>query len=1042
MQRPSKQGGLGINIPSPTSDMKGNNNSPNLRLDAISLKAIARIVDDKLLDRDDRLLGQVKAMLVNQSDKVPQNNNNQMDGSGFVPRSPRGSVNKSANKRPANNKSNVVEKQQQQQSQSKQAVNAFVGKAGSVVPKLSPMVPVSSKSLSAPVLPHLPQIREDDYEDPYSLKPLAALSKLPWVTNPRLDKATSSVATSSDQSAKKKMHSSAVGSLGSAGSGFVEGIKYSQCRSLVYRPTAAGDDSVGVDEVVDTSIPQATLSLNHVHAYDGDTAKHGGAVRGKNVMFVGTDRIIFPAAALVVVMDINTCAQGFFSGHSEDVTCVTIHPDRAIAASGQMGKDGRILIWDSSVIQQGVREFNAAVELLMMGGIRGVCGVNFSGDGRFLVALGIDEAHSMVVFDWATAQTVATAKVGHSDVYQMGFNPYLYVAIDRIDELKMPVSPRENQESTDSCCYTLISCGGRQIKFWTLRRTLERTSDTIVQTSGFKGRKISVPKRKQQFSVKYVLEGNPGIFPKNGTEIPEMLCFVSVGDSEAGTGSNRYMPPKSRIFTGTSSGSIYIWQQIEEAEGGKNLHSLTEYSWQPRGRLLSVVTDVHDSPVLDIDYTGMYYPSEDDEDESEVRSERLITCGKDGIANVWRMDRSGSERTLPFEHVSTVGFSEPSIGAPRCVSWDLDGCNVIVGTTGNALLQLSGDGLLGGVDQQREELQPHIFVRPLIRAHQGKIRRVASHPTEPIFATISTDRTVRLWSTNSKSQISLTRLADKASCISFTPDGTCLAIGNETGELVIVSYGALALSAAQHEEDGGSKQWQVVFRRHIAAKVSRLARPTDSSGSPPKAAGVIESASSSKKKTELTELKYSPSGDILAVGCRDNLIHLLLVKSDYKRSAVCRGHSSYIRNIDFSVDGSILQATDAVRELLFWEVASGKQINNAYKVRDMEWHTWTCAYGWPVQGIFNGAQGLPLEGDMNAACRSHDGSLLVSGGSNTVNSAVKLFRYPCIAKALPALYGGHTSPVLDVTFLADDTEVVSIGGNDATIFVWTVKVKS
>jgi WD40 repeat protein len=40
---------------------------------------------------------------------------------------------------------------------------------------------------------------------------------------------------------------------------------------------------------------------------------------------------------------------------------------------------------------------------------------------------------------------------------------------------------------------------------------------------------------------------------------------------------------------------------------------------------------------------------------------------------------------------------------------------------------------------------------------------------------------------------------------------------------------------------------------------------------------------------------------------------------------------------------------------------------------------------------------------------------------------------------MPYVYGGHTSPVLDVTFLPDDNKVVSVGGNDATIFEWDVE---
>lgn len=61
------------------------------------------------------------------------------------------------------------------------------------------------------------------------------------------------------------------------------------------------------------------------------------------------------------------------------------------------------------------------------------------------------------------------------------------------------------------------------------------------------------------------------------------------------------------------------------------MKTLTDYSWLPRGRLLSVVTDVHESPIVDIDYTGVYA----DEDDF---TERLLTCSKDGIANVWKVE--------------------------------------------------------------------------------------------------------------------------------------------------------------------------------------------------------------------------------------------------------------------------------------------------------------------------------------------------------------------------------------------------------------------
>ena len=166
------------------------------------------------------------------------------------------------------------------------------------------------------------------------------------------------------------------------------------------------------------------------------------------------------------------------------------------------------------------------------------------------------------------------------------------------------------------------------------------------------------------------------------------------------------------------------------------------------------------------------------------------------------------------------------------------------------------------------------------------------------------------------------------------------------------------------------------------------------------------------------------------------------MKDDYRRIGVCRGHSSYVRTMDFSEDGAILQAADTVRELLFWDVMSGKQIHNAASVRDVAWHSWTCGLGWPIRGIFNGSNGTAVDTEVHTVCRSRSRDLVVSGGSSGLagglHNCIKLFRYPCIDRAIPAMYGGHAATVTDVVFMANDNQVVSVGGSDSTVFVWNV----
>merc|ERR1719478_12419 len=83
-----------------------------------------------------------------------------------------------------------------------------------------------------------------------------------------------------------------------------------------------------------------------------------------------------------------------------------------------------------------------------------------------------------------------------------------------------------------------------------------------------------------------------------------------------------------------------------------------------------------------------------------------------------------------------------------------------------------------------------------------------------------------------------------------------------------------------------------------------------------------------------------------------------------------------------------LQSNCGAYELLFWDMSNGEQEPSASKVRNVDWHTWTCTLGWPVQGIWpEEADGT----DINSCVKSHNGRLLATGDDF---GAVKLFRYP------------------------------------------------
>lgn len=112
-------------------------------------------------------------------------------------------------------------------------------------------------------------------------------------------------------------------------------------------------------------------------------------------------------------------------------------------------------------------------------------------------------------------------------------------------------------------------------------------------------------------------------------------------------------------------------------------------------------------------------------------------------------------------------------------------------------------------------------------------------------------------------------MKQKASCGTFSPDGSSLAVGMMSG---------------------GVKVFKVD--------------------------GVIEQLAWCKTfNSAVKDLKYSPNGKYLAAASCDQFIDVYEVGSGYKRVSRCGGHSSTILHIDWSLGGDAIQANDQAYEV-------------------------------------------------------------------------------------------------------------------------------
>ncbi|XP_056281737.1 echinoderm microtubule-associated protein-like 1 isoform X5 [Pseudoliparis swirei] len=301
------------------------------------------------------------------------------------------------------------------------------------------------------------------------------------------------------------------------------------------------------------------------------------------------------------------------------------------------------------------------------------------------------------------------------------------------------------------------------------------------------------------------------------------------------------------------------------------------------------------------------------------------------------------------------------------------GESVLIGTTKHFVLQGSLDGE---------------FI-PITQGHTDELWGLAVHPCKPQFLTCGYDRQVCLWDSSSHQLVWTKSMEDAAQSAGFHPSGAVVAIGTHSGRWLVL--------------DSDSKDLVTVH--------------TDGN-------------------EQLSAVCYGPDGNFLAIGSHDNYIYIYAVAENgrkYSRVGKCSGHSSFITHLDWSLDSQYLVSNSGDYEILYWIPSVCKQVVSVETTRDIEWATHTCTLGFQVFGLWpDGSDGT----DINAACRSRDKSLLVTGDDF---GKVHLFSYPCSQFRAPShVYGGHSSHVTNVTFLYDDGYLVSTGGKDMSVMQWRI----
>jgi WD40 repeat protein len=167
---------------------------------------------------------------------------------------------------------------------------------------------------------------------------------------------------------------------------------------------------------IDKSAPADNLSIDYVYGYRAIDSRN-------NVFYTAkSNEIVYMTAALGIVLNTDTNTQRFFGGgdktklkgHDDDITALAVHPNKQYVATGQVGKDPLICVWE-------VKDCSLLAKFRLGKDTRAVKCLGFSKDGRYLAAVGDDNDHTVAVWEWEDSHKVASIPSGAEAILDLNF---------------------------------------------------------------------------------------------------------------------------------------------------------------------------------------------------------------------------------------------------------------------------------------------------------------------------------------------------------------------------------------------------------------------------------------------------------------------------------------------------------------------------------------------------------------------------------------------------------------------------------------------
>lgn len=704
--------------------------------------------------------------------------------------------------------------------------------------------------------------------------------------------------------------------------------------------------------------------------------------------------LVYGAGNVGVIHNLETNTQSYYTGHYDDISCMTLSKDGKFAATGCVRSTG----FDKKDAKAGAgagvskakakaaaagsgagkEEFHAVIHIwktsttpdivLSLGSgffDRAVSSVVFSSDLSYICGVGADDAHHMGMWALSGMNSSKPSAVLVADVNCLNGLPRDLKCVEWAEGLYN--TSYISKEHNAGGCDLLCSTGERHLRLWSFKRPADGSkAATASKEAMIVSKSCVIPQEKiKQF----------GESPKTWTS----ACFIKSSDGAT-----------ADLIAAGSNGIVYLWRQ---------------------GAVAAIATICKGSV------------------DSVFVKGNVVYCGGSG-GTFKILDATNLNVIAGFNYAAGSPLpsfaSDPSAKAANPFGNEEDSSQSIVGiaSSGPYIFVSTSGGRCIRIDPSN--VPPANKDTPLLTTnmstafyyHTGTINGLTQ--SNSIIATSAEDKRICLWDIDTKQLVCRYISKVNVQSIAFDGTGKLLAAGLTNSVVTIFAY-IKGLSKAAGQSHGS----QV-----------------------PYTSGLKELTFRKDAKEQINDIKFSPDGRKVAAGSGDNFIYIYSCETSGNGNELScalkpihkiSGHSSFITHLDWSLDNLYIQSNCGAYDLLCWNVATGKAYNDALP-SDIEWATHTCVLGGNLMGIWEAeAQG----NDINSVDVSPALGLCVTGDDN---GKMNLLNYPCLVKRAPRkVLDAHSSHVTGVHFInrkTNDksivTEVVSAGGRDTTLAVWKI----